>query len=215
MVADRRVSDVCVRPVTPDLWPTLERFFGPAGAYSNCWCTFFRQPAKAFSAGCHDDGVDNKDLMRRLTLEGGVPGLLAFRDDEPAGWVSVAPRDQFVRVTNSRLLCPPDDDGRRHAGVWSVVCFWTPKTQRGSGVADTLLAAAVAHAYEGGARVVEGYPVDTAVKWPGRAAIYHGTVSLFARAGFRVVRRPSPTRAVMRHARDGAKPRPEAIQNLP
>ena len=191
-------ADVEVRPVTAELWPALERFFGPNGAYSNCWCTFFRQPSKDFSAGCRAGGVGNKEMLRRLTVEGEVPGLLAFCDHEPAGWVSVAPREQFVRVTNSRLLQPPRE-AQEEQGVWSVVCFWAPKEQRGRGIADAMLNAAVAHAYEGGAQAVEGYPVDTSVKWPGRAAVYHGTVGLFERAGFVVVRRPSPTRAVMRH----------------
>ena len=189
-------ADVEIRPVTAQLWPALERFFGPSGAYSNCWCTFFRQPSKDFSAGCRAEGVGNKELLRRLTLEGEVPGLLAFRDGEPAGWVSVAPREQFSRLTNSPLLRPRDEE----EGIWSVVCFWAPKAQRGGRIADALLDAAVTHAYAGGARAVEGYPVDTSVKWSGRAAIYHGTVGLFDRAGFFVVRRPSPTRAVMRHA---------------
>jgi hypothetical protein len=204
------MADVDVRPVTPDLWPVLERFFGPAGAYSNCWCAFFRQRSKDFSAGCRSDGAGNKAMLRRLTLDGCVPGLLAFRANEPAGWVSVAPREQFVRITNSPLLRPPTNPSGEPAldenGVWSVVCFWAPKAERGHGIADAMLRAAVSHAYSSGARAVEGYPVDVSTKWPGRSSIYHGTVGLFERAGFVVVRRPSATRAVMRHAHRHARP---------
>lgn len=196
------MADVDVRPVTPKLWPTLERFFGPAGAYSNCWCTFFRQRSTKFSAGCRSGGAGNKEMLRRLTVDGHVPGLLAFRQGEPAGWVSVAPREQFLRITNSPLTRPRQTGtARLDEGVWSVVCFWAPKAQRGNAIAGIMLDAAVEHAYANGARAVEGYPVDTSAKWPGRAAIYHGTVGLFERAGFAVIRRPSPTRIVMRHAR--------------
>lgn len=204
------MSDVDVRPVTAQLWPDLERFFGPSGAYANCWCAFFRVRSKDFESGCRDQGAGNKRLLRRLTLDNEVPGLLAFRGSEPVGWVSVAPRDQFVRVTNSRLLKPPEPNSDDERGVWSVVCFWAPKQHRGQGIADTLLHAALEHAYSHGANAVEGYPVDTAKKWIGQASIYHGTVGLFERAGFVAVRRPSETRAVMRHERSpksGRRPR--------
>lgn len=205
------MSDVEVRPVTADLWPELERFFGPRGAYANCWCAFFRVRSKEFEAGCRDKGAGNKLLMRRLTLDNQVPGLLAFRDQTPIGWVSVAPRDQFARVLNSRLLRPPEPpDPTTDDAVWSVVCFWAPKQHRGQGVADVLLEAAVDYAYAHGANVIEGYPVDTSKNWPGIDAIYHGTVGLFERAGFVAVRHPNERRAVMRHAR---KPKTRTTRN--
>ena len=97
-----RDDEITVRPATPDRWPELEAFFGPSGAYSNCWCAFFRVTSKQFETGCRDGA--NHQLLKRLTLEGAVPGLLDYHDGEPVGWVSVAPREQYVRVQNSRLL---------------------------------------------------------------------------------------------------------------
>jgi GNAT superfamily N-acetyltransferase len=190
-----RDDAITVRPATPDRWPELEAFFGPSGAFSNCWCAFFRVTSKQFEAGCRDDG--NHQLLKRLTLDGSVPGLLAYQRDEPVGWVSVAPREQYVRVQNSRLLRGPDREEADN--VWSVVCFWTPRQCRGQGVADQLLRGALDHAYANGAAAVEGYPVDVSRKWVGAAGIYHGTVGQFERAGFTLLRRPSDTRAVMRH----------------
>lgn len=190
-----RDDEITVRPATPDRWPELEAFFGPSGAYSNCWCAFFRVTSKQFETGCRDGA--NHQLLKRLTLEGAVPGLLAYHDGEPVGWVSVAPREQYVRVQNSRLLRAPAEDP--DDSVWSVVCFWTPKQHRGKGIADHLLQGALDHAYANGAGAVEGYPVDVARKWVGAAGIYHGTVGQFERAGFALLRRPSATRAVMRH----------------
>lgn len=190
-----RDAEITARPATPDRWPELETFFGPNGAYSNCWCAFFRVTSKQFETGCKND--ENHQLLKRLTLEGAVPGLLAYQADEPVGWVSVAPREQYVRVQNSRLLRAPETE--TDDGVWSVVCFWTPKQRRGQGIADQLLKGALDYAYANGATAVEGYPVDVEHKWVGRAAIYHGTVGQFERAGFTLIRRPSDTRAVMRH----------------
>jgi hypothetical protein len=105
-MADAAAIDV--RPVTPERWPDLERFFGPSGAYANCWCTFFRVRSKDFEAGCRDQGSANRETLRRLTLEGAVPGLLAYREGGPVSWVSVAPREQFVRVGFVALRRPND-----------------------------------------------------------------------------------------------------------
>jgi GNAT superfamily N-acetyltransferase len=192
-----RPDQITVLPATPERWPQLEAFFGPNGAYSNCWCAFFRVTAKQFDAGCHAGGEENHALLRRLTLEGAVPGLLAYEAAQPVGWVSVAPREQYLRVRNSRLLRSPDPDP--DDGVWSVVCFWTPKERRRQGIGDRLLRGALDHAYANGATAVEGYPVDVSRKWTGASSIYHGTVGQFERAGFTLIRRPSDTRAVMRH----------------
>jgi len=192
---------IVVKPATRERWPELETFFGPQGAYSNCWCAFFRVTSKQFEAGCRDHGTQNRELLRRLTLDGAVPGLLAYQEDQPVGWVSVAPREQFVRVQNSRLLRAPAAEAEADARdrVWSVVCFWTPRQHRGQGIADKLLRGALDHAYANGATAVEGYPVDVSRKWVGASGIYHGTVGQFERAGFALVRRPSDSRAVMRH----------------
>ena len=88
----------------------------------------------------------------------------------------------------------PAEDG----SVWAVTCFVVRREHRGDGVAGRLLDAAVAHARAGGARVVEGYPVDRAER-PGATSseLWHGTVGLFARARFVETARPTPSRPVM------------------
>lgn len=203
-----RGDQITVHPATAERWSELEAFFGPQGAYANCWCAFFRVTSKEFEAGCRERGEGNHELLKRLTLEGAVPGLLAYHDGQPVGWVSVAPREQYVRVQNSRLLRSPDPDP--DDGVWSVVCFWTPRERRGQGVADHLLRGALDHAYASGATAVEGYPVDIARKWSGASSIYHGTIGQFERAGFTLLRRPSETRAVMRHEKAAPRARRKA-----
>ena len=82
--------------------------------------------------------------------------------------------------------------------VWAVTCFVVRREHRGAGVAGGLLRAAVDLAAEAGARVIEGYPVDRAAR-PGATAneLWHGTVGLFAAAGFAGTARPTPARTVM------------------
>lgn len=187
-------SDIVVRPVTPSRWKDLTALFGPNGAYSGCWCMFFRQTASEYSACAGDE---NKKQMKALVERNKVPGLIAYRDKEPVGWVSVAPREQFGRVERSPLF---KRDGIE-PGVWSIVCFFVHRSHRKSGVASALVQAAVDHAAKKGARVVEGYPFDPAHKktW-NSAEAYIGTVDMFRACGFEEVRRPKPGRPLMRYS---------------
>jgi GNAT superfamily N-acetyltransferase len=193
------VTALVVRPVTADRWGDLVAVFGPNGAYSNCWCAFFRRTGAEFAAGCRESGTGNRDLLRRLVREGEVPGLLAYRDRVPVGWVSVGPRPAFGRYLRSPIT-RLDPEAREDGTVWSVVCLYVPRAERRRGVARALVAGAVDWARARGAAVVEGYPVDTNGQRRPSAELYVGTVPLFAELGFREVARRVPSRPVMQLA---------------
>lgn len=182
-----------VHPVTPERWKDLEALFGPSGAYSGCWCMWWRVPSKQFSA---NGNAGNKSALRGVVRKGEPVGLLAYQDGAPVGWMALAPREAYPRVLRSPALKPKSGP---QAEVWSVTCFFIDRAHRRSGVASALLKAAAAHAKKAGASIVEGYPVDTA---HGKAAdLYTGTVELFTRAGYTLHERP-PTgrRVIMRRA---------------
>jgi ribosomal protein S18 acetylase RimI-like enzyme len=189
---------VKVRPVTPARWNDLVSLFGwDRGAYSGCWCMWFRVTQQEFSRGAPRGGAPgNRAAMKRLVSTGGVPGLLAYLDGRPVGWVSVAPRAQFGRIERSPVTKPLDDE----PGVWSVVCWYIDRHHRGRGIGSALLEAAVAHAKRKGARVIEGYPIDPKHRRPSNAEAFPGLVSMFRAAGFQEVARRSPGRPVMRYA---------------
>lgn len=192
-----RAADLETQPLTPDRWPDLERLFGPSGAYSNCWCAFQRVSGREFSAGCTNRGAGNRALLRRLTEDGGRPGLIGYRDGEPVGWVSVGPRPEFGRIVRSPIVRLSPDEAA-DGSVWSVACFFIPRAHRGSGVGRTLLDHAVRHARDADASVLEGYPVDTAGSRAQASSVFTGTLDLFLRAGFEVVGRRMERRPVVR-----------------
>ena len=70
--------------------------------------------------------------------------------------------------------------------------------ERGGGVADALLEAAVAFAADQGATAVEGYPKDTEGARKHANEMFVGSMSMFAEAGFTEAGRRSPTRPIMR-----------------
>lgn len=190
--------DLHIEPLTPDRWDDVVRLFGDNGAYGNCWCTWFRQTAKDFSAGCADRGAGNRDFLRRLTDAGRRPGLIAYREGAPVGWVSVAPLDEFGRVLRSPTLKP---EATPPPTTWAIVCFYIPRNERRTGVTGVLLRAAVDYATACGATRIEAYPVDThGHERVESAGLFTGKLDWFEHAGFAEVRRRSSRRPVV--ARD-------------
>ena len=185
-------ADLTVRPLEPDDWPHLARLFGANGACGGCWCMWWRVH-KGGKTWDEAKGEKNRDRFRRLVKARKVYGVLAFVGEEPVGWCSFGPREDFPRLETVKAL--------RHdcaAGTWAVVCFYIPARWRGQGVATRLLAAATQRAFALGARAVEGYPVmpkqDTQ---PVPAAFaWTGVPALFDSAGYEELDRPDASRPI-------------------
>jgi len=185
-------ASLVVKPVTAERWADLVALFGPSGAYSGCWCMYPRLTGAEFSSN-GDQG--NKAAMQKITRGAHIPGLLAYQDGKPVGWISVGPRKGYGRIERSPLFKAIDEEE-----VWSVVCFFIPKAHRHQGIGKKLLSAAEGYARSQGAPALEAYPVDTKGKlWPsGEASIFWGTQALFEQAGFKVVARKKDKRPMMR-----------------
>jgi len=178
-----------VLPLTADRWEDFVQLASRPGAsiLRSCWCTYYRR-----SGGRGYNPQENRRMMRSLVAAGTVPGLIAYRDGRPVGWISLGPRADYPRLANSPIMKPVDD-----RPVWSIVCFFTDARERGKGVSRALLRAAVAYARSQGARLLEAYPVDR----PGRSdplSMWFGAKSLYDRAGFKEVARRKETRPVVR-----------------
>ena len=198
------------RPLTPETWADLEALFAlPGGSIvRGCWCMYYRRTGKVSVSGAA--GVDNKAQLCDLVESGVQPGLVGYLDGRPAGWISLGPREDYLKLRRSQVMKPVDDEE-----VWSVVCTYVAKEHRGGGgapppraappgrnrgrrgVQHRLLAAAIDFARANGVRLLEAYPVDK----PQRSHddfMFFGSRSLYERAGFTEVVRRSPTRVVMR-----------------
>ena len=138
-------------------------------------------------------GEKNKRAMRKLVESGHTPGILAYRNGQPVGWCSLAPRESFSGLERSRILKPVDEQP-----VWSVVCFFVAKEHRRNGLSARLLKAAIDFVRERGGRIVEGYPVEPN-KRQADAFVWSGLASAFVKAGFKEVERRSETRPIMRY----------------
>jgi GNAT superfamily N-acetyltransferase len=180
-----------VFPLIPERWADFEQLFGVRGACGGCWCMYWRLRSSDFEA---QKGEGNRQQMRSLVESGEVPGLLGYVEQQPVGWVSVAPRAEYIKLERSRILKPIDDQP-----VWSVVCFFVARGFRKQGIMLQLLHQAVAFAAAKGAKIVEGYPVEPKAGQAPDVFIYTGVASTFRKAGFVEVARRSETRPIMRY----------------
>lgn len=198
--------------MTAGRWEDVAKVFGRRGQDPSwCWCQrFLRSPMKTSAAPATDP--DNRRALRHEITEAAVPpGLVAYAAGQPVGWTRVGPRSGLPGVGGNRALArvlAEDLNDPGGDGVWWVTCFAVDSEHRRSGVGSALLAAAVDFARRHGATAVEGHPVDTTALSAARvagSAIFTGTASMFAAAGFTEVARTCRTRPVMRlrlHGRD-------------
>lgn len=175
-------------PVTAGHWSQLEDLFGEKGACGGCWCMHWRLKASDYNAG---KGAGNKRRLRNLTRKF-PPGILALSGKEAVGWISMGPREDFPRLSGSRILKPLDD-----SPTWSIVCLFIRKDHRRQGLSTALINAAAQFARKSGAERIEAYPVDQPAGLPDVFA-FTGTLSGYLKAGFREVARRSPTRPIVR-----------------
>ena len=194
--AKRTRARLEVQPLTPARWPDLVKLFGPGGACAGCWCMWWRLTRAAFDAA---RGDAHRRALERYVKAGNVPGLLAYEDGEPVGWVAVEPREAYSRLERSRTLARVDDQP-----VWSVTCFFVARRHRGKGITRALVEAAASHARARGGRLLEAYPVELA-KRTGDASVYHGAASTFRALGFEEVARRTATRPIVRKALRAAR----------
>ena len=189
-----------IHPLTRDRWDDLVTVFDRPGDPKGCWCMFYRVRSRDFDRLW---GQGARAAFRKVVADGPPPGLLAYRDGTPVGWVAVAPRDAYPRVLNSPVLRPVDDA----PACWAVVCFYVVRGERRGGIAAALLEAALAFAADHGAASVEGYPKDTAGTKRHANEMFVGSRSMFQAAGFEEVARRSPQRPIMRRrlSRPGAR----------
>jgi GNAT superfamily N-acetyltransferase len=203
-------SKLAIVPASADRWNDFERLFGPRGACAGCWCMYWRFTAKDFNA---NKGAGNQRAMRKIiaratsaspkntsnTSDSRPPGLLGFVKDEPVAWVSIAPRREFPRLENSRVLAliDADQDDFDAGRLWSITCFFVKPEFRRRGISARMIKAAVDFARDHGAADVEAYPIAPKTDAVPDAFAWNGLVSAFVRAGFKEVLRRSETRPIV------------------
>ena len=152
------------------------RAFTDNPRWSSCYCYF----------PIHDPGstdwhrrtaVQNREAICGAVAEGRAQGVLAYLDGEVVGWCNCGPWALYPMLHDF-----PEEDADS-LGV--IFCFVVAPTQRGRGVASTLLSAACENLRKQGLAHAQAKPVRKATT----AAENHlGPLSMYLAAGFEIVR---------------------------
>lgn len=180
-----------VLPATAERWADIVTLLGSDGD-RGCWCQAWRGVDSAFGRG--EPGRNRMLLESQLAGGDFAPGLIAYLDDEPVGWVGLGPRQAMPRLVNSRTIPRVDD-----LPIWSIGCFKIRVGYRRKGVATALLAGAVEHARAAGAPAIEAYPIDPEGQRIDVGFGFVGFTPMFEAAGFR--------RVVLTDAHSAGRPR--------
>ncbi|MBU1098695.1 MAG: GNAT family N-acetyltransferase [Bacteroidetes bacterium] len=182
--------ELICKELTNESWKDFEKLFGERGACGGCWCMNWRTTKKNFDNG---KGEGNRQTIKSWVELNRTIGIIGYISDEPVAWCSVAPREDFIRLENSRVLKPIDD-----RPVWSVSCLFINKKYRKQGISVSMLQQAVQFAKKNGAEIVEGYPTVPYNNNIPDAFAWTGIPSAYERAGFKEAARRSQTRPIMR-----------------
>ena len=190
------LAPLVIRPLTPGRWRDLEQLFESKGCSiaRGCWCMYYRESGRQAVPARSSLAQVRRKRLQALCERGPPPGLLAYAGRAPVGWVTLGPREEFLKLAKSVVMKPVDDQL-----VWSIVCFVVRPDMRHRGVAHALLSGAIDYAAKRGAKLLEAYAVDK--KEPSHDDwLWHGTKSMYDKAGFVEVARRRPQRPVMRLA---------------
>jgi GNAT superfamily N-acetyltransferase len=195
------VERVRIVPANEAPWEDLRAVFGTADYPARCQCQRFKVKGWIW----RDSTLEQRTAMLQAQTSCGVPtaaatsGLVAYVEDEPAGWVAVEPRTAYPKLRTTRIPWTGRSEDKDDAGVWAVTCFAVRKGYRGRGLTYLLAAAAAGFARERGARALEAYPMITT---PGKeitwGELHVGARQVFAEAGFTEVAHPTARRVVVR-----------------
>jgi len=186
-----RNLDLSFHPLELNRWSDFERLFGSRGACGGCWCMSWRLPRSVFE---RQKGSGNKRAMKNLVKRNEQIGIIAYAGGVPIGWCAIAPREQYVKLENSRVLKRIDD-----RPVWSITCFFITKEFRRQGISVALLKGVISYCKRKKVRVIEAYPIIPYAKDMPAAFAWTGILSSFKKAGFTMAKRWSKARPIVRY----------------
>jgi len=171
---------ISVKPIGPKNWEDFETLFESKGGPKYCWCMVWRATKEEQQ---HNTAANKKKFIHQRISDGTPVGLLAYHEQAPIAWCSIAPRETYLRLGGDESL----------ENVWSLACFFIKKDYRSQGILEELIAHAKKYAKKNGAKYLEAYPVDT----DSPSYRFMGFVPTFEKTGFDFIKKAGTRRHVM------------------
>src|SRR6266436_3427251 len=184
-----RVPAFTTKELSMETWPDFARLFSQKNGWDHCWCMHFHRPRSLPKdqrlASRAKRAVRNRRQNQELVERGRSHGVLVYANGEPVGWCQCGLGEELPRIDNRRKYRGLAPEGTER--LWRITCFVVARQYRRRGVASTALRAALQAIKSQGGGLVEAYPIT---RWESRAfgnESTHGTVSMFAKQGFKTV----------------------------
>src|SRR3989442_4842163 len=185
-------GEYSAKELSKKTWPDFEKLFLKQGVVGDgwwCWCTYHHHLSLSSAENKQlstraTRSVKNCRVKRTLVMKGRAHGILLYANGEPVGSCQYGPKEELPRIDNRpkyRKLTLDSTDNK----LWRITCFVVDGKYRRRGVASAALKAALKAIRKKGGGLVEAYPVSKTDQ--GSNYMYSGTVTMFERAGFKVV----------------------------
>lgn len=194
-------------------WHDFENLFSRGNGWDHCFCIHFQRPSSLPKSEWLPTRVERaeRNCREKKTLvdEGRAHGILVYADGGPVGWCQYGRAAELPRIDSSRnYRTRAPKEGRED--LWRITCFVVDRRYRRRGIASLALKAALDSIKMQGGGLVEAYPVKdwkelrpAEVRRRGHAPSFgnvstHGTVSMFAKQGFKRIGPFGPINVLMR-----------------
>jgi GNAT superfamily N-acetyltransferase len=175
------MATITTEVATNARWDDVQHALTGGGDGASCQCIWPMLSNKEWN---ETTTPQRTEMLRDEIDAGPPPGLIAYVDGDAAGWIRIGPRTKQQRVPRTRMIAAASAEPFDDESVWAVTCFVVRREHRGSGLNLELLRAAVDFARRSGARLIEGYPVDTQGEKKRTNDLFHGMLTTFLAAGF-------------------------------
>ncbi|KQR43188.1 acetyltransferase [Microbacterium sp. Leaf161] len=175
------MATITTEVATTARWDDVQHALTGGGDGASCQCIWPMLSNKEWN---ETTTPQRTEMLRDEIDAGPPPGLIAYVDGDAAGWIRIGPRAKQQRVPRTRMIAAASAEPFDDESVWAVTCFVVRREHRGSGLNLELLRAAVDFARRSGARLIEGYPVDTQGEKKRTNDLFHGMLTTFLAAGF-------------------------------
>lgn len=206
-------SEHKTKELSPVTGPDFEDLSSRGNGWDHCFCIHFQRacsiPKSQWLQTRAERAERNRPEKKTLVDEGRAHGMLVYANGEAVGWCQYGLAGELPRFDsnqNYRKLAL-----EKHAGnLWRISYFVVDRRYRRRGIATVALKAALDSIKKKGGGLVEAYPVKdwkelrpVEIRRRGHPPSFgnvptHGTVSMFAKQGFKRVGPYGPLNIVMR-----------------
>ncbi|WP_334152058.1 GNAT family N-acetyltransferase [Microbacterium sp.] len=188
------MATITTEVATTARWDDVQHALTGGGDGASCQCIWPMLSNKDWN---ETTTPQRTELFREEIAEGPPPGIIAYVDGDAAGWIRIGPRTKQARLPRTRIIAAATTEPLDDESVWAVTCFVVRREHRGAGLNHALLDAAIDYARSSGARLIEGYPVDTGGEKQRTNELFHGTLGTFLAAGFESQAQMKPGRTLV------------------